>query len=199
MRKLVSAFLLTSVVIGHSPVNVLPPLAINSPQAVQELTKTELLGLISKNRQLDAAELAQIDRGCPGFTCLYQGLGVTGWPECAQGTRAYLTLDDALKRECASGQQNFIFLKQAWWESGAPKPDAANGQVPLASITRSKPGWYTFNYAVYFPETKTYAWMNHREFGFPLNLLRPQRAYLSLTPPPLSADRPAQLYCSSCR
>jgi hypothetical protein len=66
-------------------------------------------------------------------------------------------------------------------------------------VTRAKPGWYTFNYAVYFPATKTYVWINHREYGFPANLLWPMKAYLSVSPPPLDENRPAQLYCSTCR
>jgi hypothetical protein len=37
-----------------------------------------------------------------------------------------------------------------------------------------------------FPSTATYAWINHRQYGFPANLVKPQKAYLSLSPPPLS-------------
>ena len=93
-----------------------------------------------------------------------------------------------------------MFVKQGWWVSGrAPIPTAGTGAVPISTLTRVKPGGYTFNYAVYFPSTGTYAWINHREYGFPLNLVDPQRAYLSLSPPPLDADRPAQIYCSTCR
>lgn len=53
-----------------------------------------------------------------------------------------------------------------------------------------QPGWYSFNYAVYFPTTHTYAWINHREYGFPVNVIKPETAYLSHSPPPLdSTDR----------
>jgi len=46
-------------------------------------------------------------------------------------------------------------------------PNQKTREVPLSSVTRAKRGWYTFNYAVYFPATKTCAWINHREYGFP--------------------------------
>jgi hypothetical protein len=60
-------------------------------------------------------------------------------------------------------------------------PNQKTGEVPLSSVTRAKPGWYTFNYAVYFPATKTYVWISHREYGFPANLLWPMTAYLSVS------------------
>ena len=75
----------------------------------------------------------------------------------------YLRLENALRRSCPEGAQNFVFVKQAWWTSGnPPTPDPKSGEVPLSSVTRAKPGWYTFNYAVYFPARKTYVWINHR-------------------------------------
>jgi hypothetical protein len=185
----------------HFPANLepLPPLDARGVVGVREITRSELLILMSKNRPLSESEKAQVDRGCPGVTCLYQALGLTRWPELAHGTRAYLRLEDALNRSCPEGAENFVFLKQAWWTSGKPPiPNPKTGEVPLSSVTRAKPGWYTFNYAVYFPATKTYAWINHREYGFPANLLWPMEAYLSLSPPPLDENRPAQLYCSTC-
>jgi hypothetical protein len=178
----------------------LPPIDADGAIGIRKITKSELLALIAKNRPLSPNDKAQIDRGCLGLTCLYQGLGLTRWPESARGTRAYLRLEDALNRSCPENRENFVFLKQAWWTSGkAPMPDPKTGEVPLSSVTRMKPGWYTFNYAVYFPTTKTYVWINHREYGFPSNLIWPTEAYLSLSPPPLDENRPAQLYCSTCR
>ncbi len=177
-----------------------PPLDASGVVGVREITKSELLTLMSKSRPLSQSEKAQVDRGCPGLTCLYQGLGLTRWPELARGTRAYLRLEDALSRSCPEDRGNFVFVKQAWWTSGKPPiPNSKTGEVPLSSVTRAKPGWYTFNYAVYFSATKTYAWINHREYGFPATLLWPMKAYLSASPPPLDENRPAQLYCSSCR
>jgi len=180
--------------------DTLPLLDAHGVVGIREITKSELLTLISKNRPLSRTENAQVDRGCPGLTCLYQGFGLTRWPESARGTRAYLRLENAVNRQCPHGHQNFVFVKQAWWTSGSPPtPDLKAGEVPLSSVTRAKPGWYTFNYALYFATTKTYVWINHREYGFPANLIWPMKAYLSLSPPPLDDNRPAQLYCSTCR
>jgi len=180
--------------------NKLPTLDAHGEVGVREIARAELLTLMSKNRPLSRTEKAQVDRGCPGLTCLYQGLGLTRWPESARGTRAYLRLEDALSRGCAEDRENFVFVKQAWWTSAKPPiPNSKTGEVPLSSVTRAKPGWYTFNYAVYFPATKTYAWINHREYGFPADLIWPMKAYLSLSPPPLDDNRPAHLYCSTCR
>jgi hypothetical protein len=177
----------------------LPSLDARGAVGVQEITKSELLTPMSKRRPLSQSENAQVDRGCPGLTCLYQDLGLRRWPELAPGTRAYLRLENAPGRSCPDGQ-NFVFVKQAWWTSGKPPaPDSKSGEVPLSSVTRAKPGLYTLNYAVYFPATKTYAWINHREYGFPANVLWPMKAYISLSPPPLDDNRPAQLYCSICR
>jgi hypothetical protein len=178
----------------------LPPLDAHGVVGVREITKPELLTLMSKRRPMSKSEKAQVDRGCPGLTCLYQGLGLTRWPELAGDTRAYLRLEDALSRPCPQGRGNFVFVKQAWWTSGKPPTrNPRTGEVPLGSVTRAKPGWYTFNYAVYFPPTNTYTWINHREYGFPANLIWPQKAYLSLSPPPVDETRPAQIYCSTCK
>ena len=188
----------TEVIAGE--VGLLRPLDARGIKGVREITKSELIALIAKDRPLSSSEKAQLDRGCPGLTCLYQGLGQKRWPESARGTRAYLRGEDAVNRRCPDGQQNFVFVKQAWWTSGKPPtPDWRTGEVPLSSVTRTKPGWYTFNYAVYFPATKTYVWINHREYGFPANLVWPMKAYLSLLPPLLEEGRPAQIYCSTCR
>jgi hypothetical protein len=178
----------------------LPALDAHGISGVTEITKSELLRLMARRRSLTKSEKADVDRGCPGLACLYQGLGLRRWPESAPGTRAYLRGEDAINRRCPDGQENVVFIKQAWWISGKPPtPDPATGEVSLNSVTREKPGWYTFNYAVYFPSTHTYAWINHREYGFPANLIWPQKAYLSLSPPPVDETRPAQIYCSTCK
>jgi hypothetical protein len=117
----------------------LPPLDASGGVGVREITKSELLTLMSKSRPLSQSEKAQVDRGCPGLTCLYQGLGLTRWSELARGTRAYL-LEDALNRSCPEDQENFVFVKQAWWASGKPPTrDPRTGEVPLSSVTRAKP------------------------------------------------------------
>jgi hypothetical protein len=186
----------------RSPADIesLPDLDAHGFNGVQEIGKPELLLLLSKSRPLSQEEKSNLDRGCLGLTCVYQGLGLRRWPELAPGTVAYLVRENALNRRCPNGQKNFIFLKQGWWLGGhAPNPDRTTGEVSVESVTRMKPGFYTFNYAVYFPATETYAWMNHRDYGFPVNWIRPQKAYLSALPPPLEEGRPAQIYCSTCR
>jgi hypothetical protein len=35
------------------------------------------------------------------------------------------------------------------------------------------------------------AWINHRDYGFPVNLIKPQKIYLSAFPPPLD-ETPAR-------
>ena len=179
----------------------LPALDARGFNGVQEISRTELVKLMTKFRSLSPDENGNLDRGCPGLACVYQGLGLRRWPELARGTVAYLSLTGALKRRCPDGQENFIFIKQGCWlADGPPTPNSATGQVPVNSVTRTKPGLYTFGYAVYFPSTGTYAWMNHSDYGFPANLIKPQKAYLSSFPPPLEEDtRPAQIYCSTCR
>jgi hypothetical protein len=178
----------------------LPPLDARGVGSVQEITRAELLQRLAKLRPLTAEETANVDRGCVGLTCLYQGLGQKRWPEEAARTVAYLRREDALQRRCPNGEESFVFVKQGWWVSGrAPKPAPDTGEVPMISLTRAMPGFYTFNYGVYFPSTGTYAWINHRDYGFPLNLIKPQKAYISMSPPPLEDSRPAQIYCSTCR
>lgn len=121
--------------------------------------------------------------------CLYQGLGITKWPELARGTVAYLTLEAALKRLCSNGRENVVFVKQGWSLAGSPPtPNSTTGQISADSVTRMKREWYTFNYAVYFPGTATYAWTTHRECGFSVSLIKPQKAYLSLSPRPLNDE-----------
>lgn len=147
----------------------LPALDASGHDGIDEISKTELVRRMTKSRPLSPNESANLNRGCPGLTCLYQGLGLRKWPEFARGTVAYLSRENAVQRSCPKGQGNFVFIKQGWWLGGkAPKPDPATNEVSLDSVTRIKPGFYTFNYAVYFPSTGTYAWMNHRDTGFRL-------------------------------
>jgi hypothetical protein len=180
--------------------NSLSALDARGFNGIKEIGKSELVEQMSKLRPLSQDEKTNLDRGCLGLTCVYQGLGLRRWPESAPGTVAYLAHEDAVNRRCPKNQTNFIFLKQGWWLEGhAPIPDRTTGEVQVESVTRVRFGFYTFNYAVYFPSTQTYAWMNHRDYGFPMNRISPQKAYLSTFPPPLDDGRPAQIYCSTCR
>ena len=128
--------------IGSGTLEPLPDLDARGVVGVQQIAKSELLSLMSKMRPLLQSEKTQVDRGCPGLTCLYQGLGLTTWPESARGTRAYVRFESALSRSCPESGHNFVFVKQAWWTGGKPPTTNPNsGEVPLSSVTRTKPGW----------------------------------------------------------
>ena len=90
----------------------LPPVNASGVVGVREITKSELLTLMAKDRPLLQSEKAQVDRGCRGLTCLYQALGLTRWPELARGTCAYLRLEDvkylALTPKFPGGPSNSI-------------------------------------------------------------------------------------------
>ena len=136
---------------GPIDMNSLPALDAHGLSGIQEIGKPELVERMSKLRPLSQDERANLDRGCLGLTCVYQGLGLRRWPELAPGTVGYLARENAVNRSCPNGQQNFIFLKQGWWLGGHPPiPNRTTGAVPVDSVTRIKPGFYTFNYAVYF-------------------------------------------------
>lgn len=95
-------------------VDSLPALDAHGFNGIHEISRPELVKLITKFRPLSQGENANLNRSCPGFACLYQGLGLTRWPQLARGTVAYLTLVDALNRRCPNGQKHFVFLKQGW-------------------------------------------------------------------------------------
>lgn len=157
---LIAALINTEVCFG-SEADSLSPLDVRGFNGIKEMSRPELVRLMTKLRPLTQSENANLDRGCPGLACIYQGLGLTRWPELARRTVAYLNLEDALNRHCPSNQENFIFVKQGNWLSDKPPmSNSITHQVSVNSITRTKPGFYSFGYAVYFPSTRTYAWIN---------------------------------------
>jgi hypothetical protein len=81
----------------------LAPLDAHGVSGVLEISKDELIRMITKTRPLTRDERVNLDRGCPGFVCMYQRLGLKRWPEAARGTRAYLHLEDAMARACPAG------------------------------------------------------------------------------------------------
>jgi hypothetical protein len=120
----------------------LPALDAHGAGSVKEITRSELVALMTKARPLSPDESANIDRGCVGLTCLYQGLGQKRWPESARGTTAYLSCKEALQRRCPDGQGNFVFVKQGWWVDGRPPtPTVDTGAVPISSLTRARPAF----------------------------------------------------------
>src|SRR6266700_6283981 len=71
----------------------LPALDAHGCKGIREIARPELVKLMTKFRPLSQDENANLHRGCPGFACVYQGLGLTRWPELARRTVAYLSLN----------------------------------------------------------------------------------------------------------
>src|SRR6266446_7357317 len=58
----------------HAKIDSLPALDAHGFNGVQEITRPELVKLMTKFRPLSQDENADLDRGCPGLACVYQGL-----------------------------------------------------------------------------------------------------------------------------
>jgi len=58
----------------------LAPLDAHGVSGVLEISKDELIRLMTETRPLTPDEKANLDRGCPGFVCMYQRLGLKRWP-----------------------------------------------------------------------------------------------------------------------
>src|ERR1700746_1986512 len=66
----------------------LPALDAHGFNGIREISRPELVKQMSTVRSLSPEENANLDRGCPGFVCVYQGLGLKRWPELARDTAA---------------------------------------------------------------------------------------------------------------
>jgi hypothetical protein len=86
----------------------LAPLDAHSVSGVLEISKDELVRLMTKTRPLTRDEKVNLDRGCSGFVCMYQRLGLKRWPEEARGTRAYLRLENALAHVRLAGKTSSL-------------------------------------------------------------------------------------------
>jgi len=71
--------------LDSAKIDSLPALDAHGSDGIREISKAELVKLMRKFRPLSQDENANLNRGCPGFTCVYQGLGLTRWPELANG------------------------------------------------------------------------------------------------------------------
>ena len=129
-----------------------------------------------------------LDKGCNGMCRAYQG-GDNDLPELYPGTNCYNTIQNAQKRKCPCGTRNFIFGKQGYWKDGvAPPVDSNTGMVPRDAISNRDEH---FNYVVYFPSTRSYAWIDHaKKHG-------PQTAFIQ-DRPPTSSRYPNTIWCSTC-
>ena len=61
----------------HAEMDSLPTLDAHGVDGIREIARPERVKLITKFRLLSQAESANLDRGCLGLKCVYQGLGLT--------------------------------------------------------------------------------------------------------------------------
>ncbi len=162
---------------------------LDSGGSRQEISRAELEKRMSPSGPLPPAVSHELDRGCIGLACVYQGAG-QAFPENAPGTQCYLTEAEANKRTCGSCDKNFVFAKQGQWSSGPPIPDPKTGQIPTTSVS-SADGRY--NYVTSFPSTASYAWMNNGVYpGAPTQSGRIAPNY------PNDVNYPHTIWCSTC-
>ena len=143
------------------------------------------------SRGLPADVRSRLDRGCIGLTACYTGKGPDGnfydFPENAPGVQCYLEESLAKARRCPRCCHNVVFGKQGEWTRGAPPPEPRTRRIPNDSIVSD--GHY--NYIIYFPSTRSYAWMNNGvSYG-------PQLAIISSAPLD-SPSYPNTIWCSTC-
>ncbi|HKP03956.1 MAG TPA: RHS repeat-associated core domain-containing protein [Chthoniobacterales bacterium] len=149
--------------------------SLDSHGTSRTISRSDLEREMSPSAPLSNEAKANLDRGCIGLTSEYQGLHQK-FPEDAPGTKAYLSEDQARKRDVGAGKANFVFAKQAEWARGEPTPDKKTGEVPLKSVIGR--GGH-FNYVTSFASTHSYAWMNNGA-----SPIRPQTATIAPAPPP---------------
>ena len=165
-----------------------PLVPLDSGGSRQDISRAELEQQMSPSGPISPSVSSDLNRGCIGLACAYQGLGQQ-FPENAPGTQCYLTETEARARTCSSCDKNFVFAKQGQWSSGTPTPDKT-GQVPTTSVS-SAGGNY--NYVTSFPSTGSYAWMNNGVYpGAP-----PQRGRIAPFYPN-DPHYPQTIWCSTC-
>ena len=131
----------------------------------------------------------KLDDGCVGMCSVYQGFNAI-FPENAPGTNCYLEESLARSRKCPRCCRNFVFAKQGhWWRGIEPRPDPMTKRIPNGSI--DEPEGH-FNYIVYFPSTRSYAWMNNR--------VQDGNQLAEISSSPLqSTVYPNTMWCSTCK
>lgn len=128
-----------------------------------------------------------LDRGCIGMCSAYQGSGEK-FPENAPGTFCYLDENLAKARKCPKCCRNFVFAVQGEWNpASTSNPDPKSGRIANDAISHAGP----YNYIVWFPSTRSYAWMNHEIGG-----KRPQMGTISILP---SDEYSNTIWCSTCK
>jgi RHS repeat-associated protein len=130
----------------------------------------------------------ELDRGCVGLTAAYQGMAAD-LPEDAPGTHCYLEFSLANARKCPRGRRNFVFSKMGDWRGGVPPPvDSRTGETFRHAISNDNEH---FNYVIYFPSTKSFAWMDFaRKYGDQWGYVQDHA--------PISSRYPNTIWCSTC-
>jgi RHS repeat-associated protein len=165
----------------------------------RDLTRAEAEKLMTpkgRNTLPDSVK-HNLDAGCIGLCTAYQGSGDQFVkPEWARKTNCYLSKNLAQSRKCDCGERNFVFAVQ-----GILLPDRPSSSIRLGKggsiinkdlIDDTKP----FNYAVWFPSTKTYAYM---DFGYSIIGLGAEASNQTVF---LREDLPRfpfTMWCSTCR
>ncbi len=133
-----------------------------------------------------------LDQGCIGMCNAYQGTDDI-YPEDAPGTFCYLEENLAKSRKCPKCCRNFVFAKQGkWneaWHGSPPAPAAGTGRFPNNAISNTGG---LFNYVVWFPSTRSYAWMDHSTSQ------GPQTAFIRSSPILTDPRYPNTIWCSTC-
>jgi RHS repeat-associated protein len=155
----------------------------------RDISRPELERIMTpRGRGLPAVVKEHLDRGCIGLCSAYQGYNEP-FPENAPRTACYLAESRARSRRCPRCCRNIVFAKQGQWLHGQPTPEPRTGQIPNNAIS-SAGGDY--NYAIYFPSTRSYAWMDHTiRFG-------PQTASIASFVPN-DPHYPHTIWCSTCK
>jgi RHS repeat-associated protein len=162
------------------------PQELDSRGGYRNIPREQAEHEMSPSGPLPASDRALLDNGCNGLTSVYQGKGER-WPENAPETKAYLDQSRAHNRVVGDNQRNFVFAKQGHWRTTRPQADTATGEVLRTSITSDKP----YNYMVYMPTTRSYAWMDHgAKYGA-------QNVRISNVPNPNSRAYPETIWLST--
>jgi RHS repeat-associated protein len=150
------------VYVGNRPTTGVDPLGLQEPAILDagrreriDPDRNALEKLMYPNGNVPAKVKQDLDRGCIGLVAAYQGMGFL-YPESAPGTQCYLKRTLAIGRKCGDCCENFVFAIQGHWTSSPPRPDR-NGLVTTNEIS-IKDNYY--NYVVFFPTTRSYAWMD---------------------------------------
>lgn len=176
----------------------LAPLGRNG-QNSREVDRAELERLMTPRggRGLPDDIKRELDRGCIGLTICYMGKGPDGkfgnLPEDAPGTQCYFEENLAKGRKCPRCCRNVVFGKQGSgneaYKGTTVTPNPSTRQVPNDSISNTR----DFNYVIWFPSTRSYAYMNIGYGGAGIRSY--QKAFIDKSPP---EGWPRTIWCSTC-